>query len=560
MEEKVIDLCNMSSDYTKRLNEIYIQYSLEYSNFIDTLSDTHKDSIYWWSTHLSSRNLFLSDTYRYLCIVLLGIELCNEKKELKEIIVTDWNIGNTLKKYFRCHKIPVDVRVKSVSKVNTCSEIGKACFNFYFVLWEEFKRRNLIRKNTTNEGKIINKDIVLIDTDVFSSCFASGEYQARDFANILDYTKENIYFVPYFYLNTQMTMEALVNLVISSPKYKFLLKERFLSISDYLKTMLFPFSSIWFCKGKKIFSDIDITDIVNADLLHGIPSRNSMEGVMNYCFIKRLKKKNIDIKTLIGWYEGQPSSNGLFMSFRKYYNEKKSIGYVGYPVDTKWLSLCPTKEQELQKSAPHTIGIISNAFEMIPRRFNPETDINLVPAFRLQHVFDIGSNHTVNNHKTLLIVLPYFTDVSRRLLEQIDIISGYLAENEVRVLIKNHPSNINFSMEDYGIEKIRFHYTFTNEDYSKAVRLANVIVTCASTAVYETVLSERFVIIVNLPGELCCTYLPKEWEHEWFEVVNDLGDLENAIGKYMNQEKRTIDISSEYYLMKTNEINVRKMM
>ena len=60
---KVLDLCNMTIEDTKRINELFDEYSDKYTEFVDDLSEKHNRCEFWWVTVFASRNIYLSNAY-----------------------------------------------------------------------------------------------------------------------------------------------------------------------------------------------------------------------------------------------------------------------------------------------------------------------------------------------------------------------------------------------------------------------------------------------------------------------------------------------------------------
>ena len=84
---EILDMCNMSVEDTKMLNQIYEENCEEYTCFIDKISSLQKRKLCWWATHLSSRNVFLSDSLRKICVVLMCINKVNSNGSIKKILV-----------------------------------------------------------------------------------------------------------------------------------------------------------------------------------------------------------------------------------------------------------------------------------------------------------------------------------------------------------------------------------------------------------------------------------------------------------------------------------------
>ncbi len=553
---KVLDLDKMSPENTKRLNCIFEQYSSQYTDFIDEISVKYENNMYWWITNTASRDTFISNAYKKICIVLLAVNAINENTLLEKIIVSDDVIARTLKKYLKEKSLESTISIEKhlSGKKNKYIFVIKVK-NFAKKMYKMIRDYSLVRKERKKKTELCGKEITLIETDVFSSCFDSGEYHARDFVNILDYTDEEIYFLPYLFINNAMTMKELIHCVSESKKYKFIFREEYLELIDYIKTAFSVFHFKSFCKKHAFFCDIDVADIINRDIMLSIHSTNSIYGMLNYHCIQRMKKANLNIKSLIGWYEGQPSSMGIFMSFRKYYPDKRSVGFAGLPIDKKWMGISPSREQQRQKVTPEEVGVIGRIFESIPKQYDETVKTLLIPPFRMQAIFDNIKDIKYQKRKKILVALPYNVDSARTILEALYVIRETFDELGVELLLKNHPTKLKWCLDEYGIENFVSQYKFVEGNFSDAVKLVDMVITCASTTSYETILLGKPVIVVAQSGEILLAYVPSEWLGKRCYVAYNIEDIDNAIKGISNNlyNDKALEKSDNYMVFATRD-------
>lgn len=555
----VLDLCSMSVNDTKRLNEIYDLYIGEYTEFVDQISNIWGKDWHWWMTVFASRNYFLSESYKHICIVMLAIEAIEKNNQIRKVIVPADDISRTLKKYVA--QCSCNVKIQTQSSNNTLrNNVCLEALDYFTRVAKEFRKNRIVRWETRHEQRVIEDEIILIQTDVFSTCFDSGEYKARDFANILDYTEEPIYFLPYFFLNNDMSLRELVKHMMNAGKSKFLYRENYLKLIDYVKTFWFPLCCKRFCRGVKVFHQIDVTDIVNKDIMLSIRSSNSLYGMLNYFFIRRIKEKGVPVKLLIDCYEGQPSSMGLFMSFHQSYQGKDSIGYERTPIDGRAAQFAPSRRQKEYKVVPKKIGVIARVFEQTARRFESTIDTIIVPPFRLQGAFERKNESFSKRTKKILVALPYEKATAAKLIEQLDRLGDFFIEQQLSLLLKNHPANQEWTLREYDCKELRVDYQFIKGDFYSAVEKADIVLTCASTTSYETAMLGKPVIVLALSSEIVLSYMPLEWEGIRFAVAYSDGDVAKAIDLLLSQTCKPLELTGNQYLTKVNRETVSALL
>ena len=318
---------------------------------------------------------------------------------------------------------------------------------------------------------------------------------------------------------------------------------QFLEKSDYYKLFLYPLFCVIFCLRKKYIRGIDVTAIINKDLVRGITSGNSMEGMLKYFSIKGMKRQGINIDRLIGWYEGQASSNGLFLAYRRMYLKGKSIGYIGGAIDSNNINLAPSREQIRHKAIPQEITVIAECFKHIPKQFVSDVKVTVVPAFRLQKEYQYADDKKINK-KRILVALSYDKRTSTEMLKWVKNLEDFCREEDITIHIKNHPCNIGLTLKQYGIQHLKCNYKFVDGEFSKAVREVNVVVTTQSNAGYETALYGIPIIFLNLPSELNINYMPKEWDLKRYKVVYSIEELRLAISKYIDIKLKEINLKN----------------
>ncbi len=533
----------MSEADTRRFNEIYTEQKKEYVKLLDRLS---KNSIYWWATPLSSRNWYLSGAFKEICISFLGIERIRQDCEIQKVFCPSQEIADTIGKYCRQNGREIAFDVKRSTEEAGVREILFLFGQLVAGELEKYRKITEVLRGEPSNRRWAGEKITLIDTYIKASEVKKTEYEEQYFKNILDYVEGNIFFLSKIILNTRTPIEMLVKQIRKNSKYRYLFQEQFLKISDYCKLLYYPLFCLGFCLNKKYMCHVDVTAIINRDLRQGIASNNAVDGLLKYFAVRRMKRRGLEIGKLIGWYEGQPSSNGLFFGYRTAYPAGKSTGYIGYALDRNNINIAPGKVQARHKAAPQKMAVIARCFQQIPRQFVTDTEVSIVPALRLQKVNEYRARSS-GDQKKVLIALSYEKKTSAAMLRWIKEAECFFRENNIKLHLKNHPCNTEMRLKNYGIAELNCPYIFVSGAFGEAVSEADLVITTQSNAGYETALYGKPIVFMNFPSQLNMNYMPHEWEGERFEVVYDTGELETAVKKFLGKSLAAIDLHSEMF-------------
>lgn len=539
-----LDLVEMTPEDTKLFNTLFEQNSSVYTEMIDGLSRKWGGSIYWWATSLASRNPWLSTAYKDICLALLAIQKTEQDAEICKIIVPCEEIKCVLLRYFRDKGKEVKIAAnKRMARFDNVAFMA------------QFAQNLLIKDNVQkiwSKPKAVRSGshIVLADTEILASHVRKEIYKDRLFDSIEKLTDKKIVFMPLLVNDIVSDQKGLIRKIKKHRGQNTVLKEHFLKRQDYLRLLPILFWNRRFCRSKKYFNGLDVTPIIDGDLKRTMASAQTQECVLKYQLIKRMRQKKIDIETLVGWYEGQPGSMGIFAAYNKLYKKGKSIGYIGYAIDENWLSLEPSKEQIKQKITPKQIGVIGEIFLKTPKRFCEKTETILFPAFRIKADTD---SYCTEKKDCVLVALSYEWSTSCKILKLIKEIDEWFKENHIEVYIKNHPQLSTRTLSDYGINELNCKYVFLDGSFQEAIKQADIVITAKSTTSYETVMYGKKVIILGMTGDITFTYLPKEWEGKRYGIAYSGIDIINLFINFRNKKTEKFVLSQKYLVQPQKE-------
>lgn len=486
----VLNLVSMSPELTKRLNEIAEKEKRAYTELIDVYSLRYGNSRFWWATPLASRDTLMERAFLSFCIVKLVFELL-KSETFDEIVVPLYSIKQCLEDNLTGIEIiwPGDEKLverkwrksKRVSLRNLCTVVR---FN---------KKRGKKRFNTRG---LKGKQIFLVDTDVTIGEVSGSDYKDRYFGGFTENTDENIiYFYTPCYEN-RVDGEKIIE-VINGKNDRIMYESlfRWIDILDILKYRLFC-SRISF-QGA-IVDGIDMRRILEGEIKYGQNGINCFYGLLKSKAILRfIKKSGANIKGIIGWYEGQPSSNAFFFELRRK-TDIPTMAYVLSPMYDYNIGCSPSRVQEAMKSTPEYFGIQGDVWREQVKAFCENVKVIKVPSFRFQKVFENVLEEKTG--KDIMLVLSYNQKASRELILAIDALDMQVS----KIKLKNHPANATILLEDYEIDekKLNYKYEFVSGNMKEALNGVNIAIVAETTSALEILISGVKVIVWNRPGVL----------------------------------------------------------
>lgn len=565
--DMLFDSTEVNAKYLEGYGRIYAGLADAYTRFIDGLGRRFGTSPFWWCSTLASRDVYITDALADIVTLLLIIRHLKNRPQIKEVLVEKESIAKDLGAWAKANGRALGVSVKTgKAKKKRPAAIKHAAG---FMQWGWFTLTGLRRKGyiqryrgKDNPGQ---EPFVLIQTDVFEGNFDTGQYEARDFANLMEYADGNVRLLPYFFLDRGGDNEGLIRNCCHEKKYRFVFREEHLGLRDYLSLLLYPVWCGASLRRDVRFRGVDVTHIIREDLMRSAWNGNCWHGLLNYRLFGKLAQKGIKIPRFIDWFEGQPSSAGAFMGYHRNYPQGTGVAYVGVPVDTANVGLFASEMQKKAGAAPDEYAVIGKIFREIFQK-KAKRPVILAPPFRMQGFFVGTVSGTADGkegsarQKRLLASLSYFREQSSAMIRMLDGIAGYLTKSGIHVLFKNHPTQAGCGISDYGVEGIGFSHEFIAGDYRAAVEKSDVVFFSKSTVGYETVLYGKPVIMMDTDG-LSFPAMPEEWKGVHYEVAYDSRGLERHLRKFMDGGYRRVEVGTDgEHIVRATKESVGKLL
>jgi hypothetical protein len=354
------------------------------------------------------------------------------------------------------------------------------------------------------------------------------------------------------------TLKDFVKTVNNEKKYDFLVKEKYLKITDYLGMLVFPFACIRYAKERYIFKGCDISSIVRRSFISDFTNINSLDGYIAYNFVKRLKEKNVKIGNCILWYEGQPSSLGYIQGMRDFYGEVVVKGYIGGSLMEYALQLYPSQYQVERKISPDIIGVIGDGWVETACRFSENLHVESYPSFRFQQMEPSVTNKNSDKHYRIFIVLPYFTDISTQLVEEVLIAVESFKDMEFEIIAKNHPNNAKFSIEDYTV-KAKDRIQIVTGDISELSSQSDIVINSMSSSGMEIIANGIFLITYIPKGKLVNVGIPNCVDESRYIIAYTSDDIKKGI-KVASSTNRISNLDSCYFFKEVTRESIAQML
>lgn len=553
---KTLDLQNLSVEQTVRLNEIARDHRKPYTEFVDDLSIKKKRKFAWWVTGFSTRNSEYSQEKLYK--FLLFKEIISTDLEINKVLIDDIGLYRIVRKYIKIKKLKGLKVIRKEKNIKYMLPVRLIAFVYLWI--RKIKEYIVIRNSDMNLPEKNLKIEVLIDTYVLDSCFdKDGKYIDRYFNGILKYISRNVLFSTVLVPNIVEPFSRFVDKLTLERNYNFIVKEKILKFSDYIRMLYFPIYCLRLLTEHYYYGEDDITSIIRRDLVFNIANNNTLDGYIAYAFIKRLKERNTKIENVVLWYEGQPSTIGFTIGMRKFYPEVQVKNFLELSLMENSLSLFPSKGQIHQKIVPNCIGVMGQALIDDIKVFCDELNVEVYPAFRYYSDLSEKEQREYHKGKKILVVLPGSQKISKILLD--DVIKALLNDVNVRyhVYIKNHPNNERFSLNDYKC-KFDVPVKFVNGKLTDLLSDVDIAINAMSSSGMEIIAKGVYLITYVPCGTLSNLGIPKNIPKSVYKIAYCSEDIWKGIlqSEYWENSEKLQDIT--YYFEPVTRESVIRMV
>jgi len=479
---------NLSVEDSMRIDVIEGEVRKEYNIYIGEFIRLNKLSGVELLLTASCRNTIVSKVHDTFCrIALLENRLKNGLCP-KNIHVDDGRIAKIVRQVLKRYGCEDDtvieynkfgLRIACIIPLNVLKSIF-TIFNSW--LWT---RLSSLKKRPKG-------DVVFVDTFLFSNSIDEhGHYEDRYYTGHEKYLGEEerraLWFAPTLY-GIKYPWEYLKLFKrIAKADRNFLIKEAWLTLFDYVYSLVFSIIIPFKVKAFPAYRELDVSAMIKHEVLSDIAALSLVRALCQYRFVRRLSKEKINICHVVNWLENQINDRALNLSFKKYYPEVLTHGYQGFMIIGSYASLQPTCYELEAGTLPNILHVINDRCLLSHRKVCDKLELRVSPAFRFSYLYDIEDRRS-EDEMVVILSLP----AAGMLNESIGIVRSYLQvadslEGNVRAIVKVHPS---YSPEKFIRLAVEFsdkRLEYTDKKIPELLEVASVLISTASSVCVEAV-------------------------------------------------------------------------
>ena len=537
MNKIIIELDRLSPELTKEFNKIAEQNRVKYTQFIDELSIKYKEQEFWWDTSLASRNIYLDHTFESICMLLLIKKIVEEQNGVS--IITN---SKSIKKSIEINSFFTTKEINLIDNNNDLKGGVKTRIRRKISPVPSLKGQTNLVKNLfqiPNKREYFRKRVFIVSSYREYAEFQKEGYHDRYFDGLEENTDSEILFFCHPYFERREELIRIANGLYK--RLNFIMYQNFVQNSDYKEIDKYRKWCKDFSVNDCYFDGINITPIIREALNNSANNLNSLQGILKGNAINRcIDYYELDVKGIIDWYEGQPSSLCMIRRLRKENPAISTAAYVLSPCPENNLSLFPSKEEIKQKIVAEKFCIQGEAWEGRIKQFCTDLSCLIAPSFRYKNIFE--SEREFVEKGTILLVLPYLRDSAKAMLDAFfDSAKEY---KNLKIYIKNHPNNFSYSVEQYGIksEKILgLSVKYEERNLKESLRNIEMVLISQTSAALEVMFTGAYTMIYVPPGKLNHSCLPDKCSC-LENLCYDSMDISRRINEHIHGcSKRVID-------------------
>ena len=511
-------------NFPEEIKKIYFKESFlqrkKYTKWIGEISKSNRYSLDWWASNPTTRNPDHSKVFKLICIIETLKKLPNNKNFLIEVKnkAYEKTIINSLKKKKKKIKIRLN---KSYYNNNIFSFIKSIVFNLLILM---------IVKNFIKKKILKKKNISLISTyTTLNSKYPERLYMLNNKNKKID---KKYFFVSTFLITNKIFKLWKIIKILEKKNYIF--REHYLSIKDYF----YSFSHFYRVRKLErkfiLYNRYDLSPQINYELKSLSHSSSRIDCFLNYFFIKNLKKRKIEPKKFVVWFENQPDKISC-LAINKYFPKSFSIGYQGFTDMPQYMNSIPTKYEQSSKLLPKKLVVIGRAYIGPRKEFYKNIKIFLGPAQVYQKA--LLEKKKIKKVNKFLIILSNVKEMNQTLLSII------IKNNKI---FKNHKLLIKLpkgqSITDVkNLKSFPENFHFTNDNLQKLMKKTEIVICAEVTgAILECFIYNCYLLLpnINISNQIYIEKLgvPKSR----FSTISNDFEFKNKIGKIKNKKMSLI--------------------
>lgn len=518
--------------YQISFNRIAENICDSFTELVESLSKRNVNNFDWWVTGLASRNTISNPLFFYCCCLAFLKELIRTNVKISELEVDSRALQKIIQKLLGERGIKAKVKVARRS-------IKQFLLPAYAICYVPLKYLFLyLITKVENTNKKPSIPIILIDTFIVPGYINKDRYYTGIHEVLDEKELDQIYFTPSPVGFPIWRYKEKIEKFCKSHK-NFILKEEYLKIWDYM----FAFAHIFRIHKLKIdaceFLDMDISGLIKEEVRGFREFESSFVALLNYCFAKRLKNVGVELKLVIDWFENQIVDRGWNAGFQKFYSETTIKGYQGFAAFPNYLCMYPTETERQGKVIPNQISVIGQGLVNSLKRYCPDLNVSIAPAFRFNKVWDKRTCYPDKKYFTLLAALPIMQRDGAHILDLL--YSADIQDERIRVWIKPHPAISSKYVEQFIKNKSAGKFEIINGDFNDLVEKADLLISTTSNTCLETLARGIPVVVVGNRKGLLQNPIPKNIDASIYRICLNSIEIKDAVKYFIKNRFKNYD-------------------
>lgn len=520
--------------YPEEIKKIYYNETIlnrkSYTLWIGELSKKYCQDLDWWTTNIVTRNPYISSLYKNICLIETIKKLLKKNIKLNLIVNNDLGlvIKNNLKK-------EIKISLKNYNKSNNFfSNLFIFIKSIVFQILIFFFIKLFIKK------KKIHKIITIINTYPTQDVLFPERLFRFEKKNDIKEDKKinNIYFAPTFIISNKIfrIFKAINNL----EEKKYIFKEHYIPFKEFFYILLNFIRCIKFTGNFKKYKNFDYSHLVNKEIKSLSNYFSRVNCLINYYFVKNLKKHKINIKKGICWLENQPDKLWC-LGLNKFYKSSLLIGYQGFNNLPQLMNTIPAKYEKKYNLLPDTIMTIGKAYLKSRREFFKDLNLKVGPALVYQEA--LKKRKKIKKNIKFLVILCDFDEINKVLINLLKKNKFLFKEKKVLIKLPKIPNKKNLQF----LKELPNNFIFTSYDLTKLMMKSENVICSDLTSTYLECLIHNCRIIlpnINVPNEY---FLKKiKIPTNIFFTANTNLEFINIIKKLDNPQRKQLFYSKRF--------------
>lgn len=473
------DTTQSPNKFPEKIKKIFLKQTFlqrkKYNKWIGLISHNEKNNIDWWSSNPTTRNPHISKIFKLICI-LETLRKIDFAKNNYNLVVESDVFKTIISNFFNKKKRKNKIKIKRNSKilincVNFCKTI---LFNFtiFFIINLFYKKRYL-----SNINLLINTYPTL-DTSKPERLFRLKKFKKKTF------------FVPTFIVTRKIF--KFWNILNLLEKKNYLFKEHYLSLEDYIFSILHFFRTKRLIGKFENYNSFDLSPQINEELFSLSNSSSRFNCILNFCFLKKLSKKGIKLKKSLVWLENQPDKVWSY-AINKYFPNIQNVGYQGFSDIPQLMNSIPSFYESNYGFLPKKIITIGKAY----KKSRCEFFKNLKPIVGPAQVYSDALNTKKKFLKTnkFLVILSDFEEINKNLLEILLKNKSVFENLELIIKLPKNKNKSDFKFSNFFPE----NFKFTSSNLQNLMKKTESVICAEITgSILESIIYNCYIVIPNI--------------------------------------------------------------